>query len=431
MTKTTLDGEVYGEYSLNGGESWKRIGNGSAADFDGPVRIGLLSRRQIDLTSAGFPGQPIAHFENFNLEEVDCDAPVTTASLEPALPGAGGTYTRTVNVNLSATDPVVDSGEGPQTHEVQATGYEWTKTNVAIKQGDTVKWDFAGTFHNICIDTALPAIPQYTATCDNDEVVATAITGATGGQKQFNQAGTYTFYCAFHMPSMTGKVTVAEGDVKKSAGVAFTEYRVTSGEAPGEWTRTQNVSGDEPFKTAVAVESVGKYVVEYRSSDAADNQEPVKSVAFEIVPPPPVPETPPAPGNPPLTNPLAPLTHLKPTASKLNKLPATTTAKFAKSGLTVSTACEAGFTGRVTISVTKKEARKLGLKKATTLASKALTCGTSDRAIATLKASKKLQRAISKSKKPVSVTVKVTMGAGSMATSSSQTLTLKVAKAKH
>ena len=78
--------------------------------------------------------------------------------------------------------------------------------------------------------------------------------------------------------------------------------------------------------------------------------------------------------------------------------------------------------------MTKSQARKLGLKKATTLASKAITCGTSDKAIATLKTSKKLQRAISKSKKPVSVTVKVTMGAGSMATSSSQTLTLKVAK---
>ena len=78
--------------------------------------------------------------------------------------------------------------------------------------------------------------------------------------------------------------------------------------------------------------------------------------------------------------------------------------------------------------MSKTEARKLGLKKATTLASKAITCGTSDSATATLKLSKKLQRAISKSKKAVTLTVKVTMGAGSMATSSSQTLKLKAAK---
>ena len=91
VTKTTLKGETYGEYSLDGGESWKSIGNRtSAGDFDGPVKIGLLSRRQIDLTVAGFPGQPIAHFEGFDVEAADCDGPTTTATLDPGQPGAGG-----------------------------------------------------------------------------------------------------------------------------------------------------------------------------------------------------------------------------------------------------------------------------------------------------------------------------------------------------
>ena len=431
VTKTTLDGETYGEYSLNGGETWKRIGNGSSADFDGPVRIGLLSRRQIDLSVVGFPGQPIAHFEDFSVEETDCDAPVTTATLAPAQPGADGTYTGTVNLNLSATDPVVDEGGGPQTHEVQATGYEWTKTNLAIKQGDTVKWDFAGTFHNICIDTARRPFRSSRPIATTMRSWPPRSAGLRVDRSSSTRPGTYTFYCAFHMPSMTGKITVAESDVKQSAGVAFTEYRVTG----GEWTRHENASGDQPFKTAVTVNSMGKHIVEYRSTDAADNQEPVKSVTFEITEAQPDPGTPPIDdSNPPTrrtlpgTNPLGPLTHPKPTAAKLNKLPATTTAKFAKSGLKVTTACEAGFTGRVTISVSKSQARKLGLKKATTLASKAITCGTSNKATATLKAAKKFQRAISKSKKPVSVTVKVTMGAASMATTSSQTLTLRVAK---
>ena len=39
-----------------------------------------------------------------------------------------------------------------------------------------------------------------------------------------------------------------------------------------------------------------------------------------------------------------------------------------------------------------------------------------------------MQRALNKTKKAVTVTVKVTMGAGSMATSSSQTLKLRAAK---
>ena len=78
--------------------------------------------------------------------------------------------------------------------------------------------------------------------------------------------------------------------------------------------------------------------------------------------------------------------HAKPTATKLKPPAATTTGKFAKQGLKVSTACEAGFTGKATISVSKREARKLGLKQATTLASKTLTCGASDSATTTLKA---------------------------------------------
>ena len=66
--------------------------------------------------------------------------------------------------------------------------------------------------------------------------MASAINGATGGQRQFNQAGTYTFYCSFHMPSMTGTVTVEGGAQNVPSGVAFTEYRVDE----GEWTRKAN-----------------------------------------------------------------------------------------------------------------------------------------------------------------------------------------------
>ena len=192
----------------------------------------------------------------------------------------------------------------------------------------------------------------------------------------------------------------------------------------------------EPFKNAVTVASLGKHVVKFRSGDGAENEEAVKSVAFEITAPKveptpdpgtPQPGTPPA-GNLPGTNPPDAMPHTKPTAAKLKRLAATTTGKFAKRGLKVSTVCEAGFTGKATISVSKAEGRKLGLKKATTLVSKAITCGASDSATATLKLSKKLQRAFSKSKKAVTLTVKVTLGTGSMATSSSQRLKLKPGK---
>ena len=186
----------------------------------------------------------------------------------------------------------------------------------------------------------------------------------------------------------------------------------------------------------MTVASLGKHVVEFRSGDGAENEEAVKSVAFEItepkVEPTPDPGTPqpgtPPPANLPGTNPPDTMPHAKPTAAKLKLPAATTTGKFAKRGLKVSTACEAGFTGKATIRVSKREARKLGLKQATTLASKALHLRHLRQRHGDAEALQEVQRALNKTKKAVTVTVKVTMGAGSMATSSSQTLKLKAAK---
>ena len=230
--------------------------------------------------------------------------------------------------------------------------YEWDQGNLTIKQGDTVKWDFAGLFHDVCIDTTPPAVPQYTVNCGTDERVASAINGATSGQRQFNQAGTYTFYCSFHMPSMTGTVTVAEGGAQNvPSGVAFTEYRVDRARRASGRARP-TTRKREPFKNAVTVAALGKHIVEFRSSDAAENEEAVKSVAFEItepkVEPTPDPATPPArhpavhgpAGHQPAGRDAACRSQPRRSSSKL---PATTTGKFAKQGLKVSTACEAGL----------------------------------------------------------------------------------------
>ena len=48
----------------------------------------------------------------------------------------------------------------------------------------------------------------------------------------------------------------------------------------GQWVRAENTAGDDPFETAFTVSADGEHVVEYRSTDSAGNEEPVKSVAF-------------------------------------------------------------------------------------------------------------------------------------------------------
>ena len=63
-----------------------------------------------------------------------------------------------------------------------------------------------------------------------------------------------------------------------AGGAAFTEYRIDG----GEWVRSNNTGGDDPFETAFTVSAEGEHVVEYRSTDAAGNAEAVRSVAFTI-----------------------------------------------------------------------------------------------------------------------------------------------------
>jgi len=63
-----------------------------------------------------------------------------------------------------------------------------------------------------------------------------------------------------------------------AGGAAFTEYRVDG----GEWVRSENTEGEDPFVTAFTVSAEGEHVVEYRSTDAAGNEEAVRSVAFAI-----------------------------------------------------------------------------------------------------------------------------------------------------
>ena len=63
-------------------------------------------------------------------------------------------------------------------------------------------------------------------------------------------------------------------------------------------------------------------------------------------------------------------------------------AAFLKHGLKVSSACESGLRGTVGIKLSRKEARKLGLKQATTIATKSVRCAANDRVSVTLKASR-------------------------------------------
>jgi hypothetical protein len=119
-----------------------------------------------------------------------------------------------------------------------------------------------------------------------------------------------------------------------------------------------------------------------------------------------------------------PPTSTRPTEAKLAKLPATPLSRFASRGVKVSSACETGLSGRIRVTLARKAARKLGLKR-TTIASKPVRCGGDDRVTARLKPSRSVARALRKARGSVSAKVTITMGVGDVASSSSRRLVLK------
>ena len=139
-------------------------------------RAALLAALGLTL-AAGAAGAPAALAQ-------ETTPPVTTASLDPAAPGPGGTYDAPVDVTLSAADPD-EGGPDPETVEVAAQGFVWNPDEVEITVGDTVEWDFSGGFHDVCLDTAAPEGPVGATDCGDDELVADET--EEGGSKTFTE----------------------------------------------------------------------------------------------------------------------------------------------------------------------------------------------------------------------------------------------------
>jgi plastocyanin len=223
----------------------------------------------------------------------DTTAPVTTSTLNPASPGAGGTYDGPVNIELSATDPATPGGGGePKTVDTDAAPDHWEPNQLDATVGDTVRWNFpttAGTVHDVWIIK-----PGEGPTSDGTQLSDIVLPGGDPVTTTVDAAGSWTFLCKVHShkeqdgwQGMVGTVDVAEGggDETPGSGVDYTEYRVNTDGATGEWVRKDNADSESPFVTAFSVMAEGSHVVEYRSHDKAGNTEAIKSVAFTIAEP--------------------------------------------------------------------------------------------------------------------------------------------------
>jgi PKD repeat protein/plastocyanin len=214
---------------------------------------------------------------------------VTTHELDPAQPGEGGTYNGPVGVTLSATDPDEPGGGGPpETHDVNAQPSTWSPDELQVPSGDVVRWNFpqsASAPHDVWV-----LEPGDAPNADGRQVSGgLKFPGDPPVSETLDEVGTWKWVCRVHSSRASGAWEGMVGTAEVSApggtpgsGVDFTEYRLTTDGTAGEWVRSDNDAGDDPFETSFTVSGEGDHLVEYRSTDNAGNQEAIKSVDFSI-----------------------------------------------------------------------------------------------------------------------------------------------------
>ena len=134
-----------------------RILSLDAGSVRGPVTVSGNGAHTVEYRSTDVAGNVEATKKvDFTIGAAggDTTAPVTTSSLTPATPGAGGTYNGQVSVQLSATDPAQTGGSStPKTVDVNAFPDHWEPNALTANTGDTVRWNFptatAGTVHDV------------------------------------------------------------------------------------------------------------------------------------------------------------------------------------------------------------------------------------------------------------------------------------------
>jgi hypothetical protein len=322
--------------------------------------------------------------------KIDTSAPEVDAALVPGLPEGAEWYDRSVRLEL---DAFVRNGSGVEVTEYSIDGGAWQEYTTPVEFDED--GDFEVAYHavdaagNTAADVTVPVRVDLTA-----PKTTVLLDGAA-------PLGTY---------GQPVKVELNGSD--SGSGVAGIAYRLDG----GEWTEYT-----EPF----TVSALGLHRVEYASIDAAGNPEAVQQVAFNRVAAPASPPpttgsgtpTPPGGGEPaPKPEPWTALGAVRSSQSTL--------AAFRRGKLSVTISCQSVERGTLRLAVSKRTAKRLGLKS-TTLASAAVRCDGAETTV-TLKPSKRVKRKLAGKKgRSLSATLSVRLtGDGGTATDTAK-LTLR------
>jgi plastocyanin len=344
--------------------------------------------------------------------------------------------------------PLASAGE---THVVTALGTNWDRREVSAVQGDRVEWRWQDGFHDLWIVDA--AVPLGEEAAAEERLSGDIVTpGAPAITRELTEAGAWDFYCKIHngrgsdLDDMSGTITVAPGESDTLAPattatldppnpgpggtyagpVTITLTATDAGGSGVDLTRYRIDGGaDTPYGGPITVSAPGPHSVAYASTDNAGNAEAEQQVAFTIASG--GSGAPPAPPAPPADDPIPPA---RPALATLRPLPKRLSGAALAKGLRVSGSCAEVATGRLTLTVSARQAARLGLpRKRATLARAAVACANGTFG-ATLTPKRKTRKALAKLRRSVKATLALTMSGTGGTVSDTTPLTIKGRKAK-
>jgi PKD repeat protein len=357
-----------------------RLNGGVPQDYaNAPVQITndgafTFEYRAIDKAgnAEGFKPVPI---------KVDRTAPATGIRVEPEATRNSTTWDdRPATVTLTARD---GSGSGVAATEYHLGDGNWRPYGGTISLGSDGRY----VLHARSRDAAGNAETVQVVDIGIDQTAPTSTAQLTSSEPR--GGGVHR-----------APVTVTLGAADAQSGVSALEYRLDG----GQW---QAYGG--PF----TVSAVGGHIVEHRARDHADNLENAKEATFAIGTTSQAvvgPEEVPLPAEPFVG--LMPVDRVRVGA-------------LLRGDLRVRAACVAVGRGTLALTVSRKVARRLGLGRRTTLASRTVRCGDESRVSVSLEPGRRVKRALRRANGRFTATLRLRMSGADGRAGDSETLTLR------
>ena len=339
-----------------------RINGGAPQSYGGPFE--LQDTGELTLEYRAIDGAGNAEGYRSVALKADPVAPHTTARLGPPLPqGTEGWYDGPVTVTLNASD---DTGSGLTGTSWRIDGGPWQPYTAPVVVEEAGLRLFEYRSDDAAGNTETPGA----ALIKVDRTAPTTTALVDGAAPRPSHAG----------PARVSFVRT-DGD---GSGATATEYRI----GDGAWT---------PYAGAFDLTALGTHRVDFRSRDLVGNVENYRTLWLELT----APSS--GSGEPPTAPAPRPFAALAPVAARHATLAALRGGRLA-----VPISCQGVRSGRLTLSVTRATARRLGLP-GTVLAARSVRCGSEGRATVRLRAGADVRRALKGQRGRVQATLRLAM----------------------